>query len=342
MASLRKRSGKWYFRGVVPIRLASGEIVHERRERCLDTQSRTRALKRASDLEQHFWEQAYRPQPKSGPPFSQAALTYIETRQKSDRFITRLIEHFGDTPLDEIDQQAATEAANKLYPGWKPSSLNRAIYTPLSAIGVRGLKRPPVVANRTPIPSEDWFKTVLSAAPPKLAALVAFVTITGRRVGEAIPLGPGDVDETGTITIGRTKNGTAIAVGLPPLCRDLLMDRNGYYRRKGVGQPSERLFGYASLQSASVALRRTCERAKVPYFSFHKCGRHSFASRCLRAGKSLKWIKEAGGWESMSSMFRYLHMEETEVTRERDEMGKEWGKQFLPGEETAETKDKAE
>jgi len=257
--------------------------------------------------------------------------------------VTALIAHFKDTPLDEIDQAKATEAASKLYPGWKGSSLNRAIYTPLSAIGVRGLKRPQDSHRGTiSIPDEQWFDSVLSHGPPKLAALIVFLTLTGRRVGEAIALTEKDVDEDNRVHIGRTKTGVPVVVVLPDLCKSLLNDSRAFYRRKGVGQPSKRLFGYASLQSASVALRRTCERAGVPYYSFHKLGRHAFASRGLKAGKSLKWIKEAGGWKSMQSMFRYLHLEQSEVARDAEALGQEWAKARNLGEKLAENKDKTE
>jgi integrase len=195
-----------------------------------------------------------------------------------------------------------------------------------SAIGIRGLKRPRCDSVPTSIPDERWFDSVLRHSPPKLAALVVFLTLSGRRVGEALALTEKDIDENGNAHIGRTKTGVPVVCRLPSLCLDLLSDCDGYYARKGVGQPSKRLFGYASLQSASVALRRTCERAGVPYYSFHKCGRHSFATRGLKAGKSIKWLQIAGGWKSHKSLDRYLHLEQSEVARDVEVMGQEWGK----------------
>jgi integrase len=324
--TVRKRGRFWFARGTVPSLQASGKIVNVRVERSLRAESRKDAIAKAADIDRYYWELAYRPKPKCGPTFAEAAKTYILTKGRSDRFLTKLIEHFKDTPIDQIDQRAATDASSKLYPGWKASSLSRAVYTPLCAIGVRGLKRPSCATAPLGIPDERWFDSVIRHAPPKLAALIIFLTLTGRRVGEALALTEKDIDENGCAHICRTKTGTAVLVRVPDLCRAMLADADTYYSRRGVGQPSKRLFGYASLQSASVALRRTCERAGVPYYSFLKVGRHSFATRGLKAGKSIKWLQIAGGWKSHKSLDRYLHLEQSEVARDVEELGAEWSR----------------
>jgi integrase len=147
---------------------------------------------------------------------------------------------------------------------------------------------------------------------------VASVQNVPFRVGEALALTEKDIDADGYAHIGRTKTDTSVRVRLPDLCRDLLRD--------APRTNSNRLFGYAFLQAASVALRRTCERAGVPYFSFHKCGRHYFASWHLRRGKSTKWVQIAGGWKSAKSMDRYLHLEHSEVMDALIEDQAEWSR----------------
>lgn len=325
MATVRKRGKKFYFRGPIPSRQEDGTIRRVRHEEVLQASSRARADKEADDLARYYWDLAYGPPPKRpSVTFAKAALVYIDTKGKSDRFIDKLVEHFGDTPLDEIDQQKATEAASKLYPGWRASSLNRAIYTPLSAIGVRGLVRPQSRSAPVNVPDEKWFDAVLPACPPRLGALLIFLTLTGRRVGEAIALTEKDVDGDGCAHIGRTKTGVSVTVALPALCCDLLSrDKSG---SSIPGPKSERLFGYATVAGAHRALKRVCDKAGVIKYGFHALGRHSAATRWLKAGKSLKFVQTAGGWESMSSMARYLHLEQSEVARDVQEMGEEWGK----------------
>lgn len=330
MATIRQRGKKFYFRGTIPARQADGTIRRVRHEEVLQALSRARAEKEAADLARYYWDQAYGPPKRNTVSFAKAALVYIETKGKSDRFIDRLVEHFKDTPLDEIDQAKAVEACQRLYKGWSNASLTRSVFTPLSAIGVRGLQRPKVDLRQVRIPTEDWFDRVIAASPPRLGALIIFLTLTGRRVGEAIALTEKDVDygtSPPTVTIGRTKTGVSVVVAMPALCLDLLADRDHYYCAKGVGQPSQRLFGYASLQAAHVALRRTCERAKIPFYGFHALGRHSFATRCLKAGWSLKEVAEAGGWAGIGVVAsRYLHLEQQDVQRRVEELGAEWSK----------------
>lgn len=337
MLALRKRGKHWFARGVVPSRQSSGQIVNVTIERSLKTQSRNDAIKRAADLERYFWNLAHGYVENKGPTFAEAAVTYIKTRGKSDRFITRLIEHFGNTPLKDIGQAEAIEAADKLYPGWKQSSLNRAIWTPLSAIGVEGLQRPRSERSVSPIPNDAWFAKFIQAnPPPKLAALVFFITLTGRRVGEALALREEAIDDRGMVLIARTKTGKPVYVAVPEFCLALLRDSGGYYRRKGAGHPSKRLFGYAYITGAYLALRATCKRAGIPVYRFHVIGRHSFATRALKAGKSIKWVKEVGGWATMSSLERYLHLEQSEVQRENEALGKTWAGQFKIMENTEE------
>lgn len=319
--TIRKRGKFWYARGTVPARQADGSISRVRIEESTRTESKVRAREIASDIERYYHDLAYGRLVKRGPTFAEAAITYIQTRGRSDHFVTKLIQHFGTTPISDIDQAAAANAAFTLYPGCAPATHLRAVFTPLSAMGVQGLKRPKAESAIPDIPPDDWFDTVLSVAPPKLCALLLFVTLTGRRVGEAIGLKNGAIKD-GWVTIPKTKTGKPVHVKVPEICLEYLSAPNpkGY-----TGGGSKHLFGYHSLQSAHVALTHACKKAGVPKFGFHAAGRHSFATRALKAGKSTKWVKEAGGWDSIRSLDRYLHLEQSEVRREADLMGQHWG-----------------
>jgi integrase len=332
---LRKRGAVWHCRGTVPSRQADGKIRRVRIEQSTYAESKVRAQKVAADLERYYHDLAYGNIKERGPTFAEAAITYIQTRGKSDRFITKLIKFFGETPIADIDQAAAAGAAHQLYPSLSPATHNRAVFTPLSAIlrmagGDGHFRRPHIGDGAVAIPDDAWFEAVLPHCPPKLAALVLFLTLTGRRVGEVLALTENDIDDQGRAHIHRTKTGVPVMVAVPELCMALLRDADGYYRRKGTGQPSKRLFGYARLPAAHKALHRVCDRAGLPFYGFHAIGRHSFATRTLKSGKSIKWVKEAGGWKSLRSLERYLHLEQSEVQREREILGQEWGKRFAP------------
>ena len=47
--------------------------------------------------------------------FAEAALSYLENGGNK-RFLEKVIEHFGTTPLAKIDQDAIDEGARKIYP----------------------------------------------------------------------------------------------------------------------------------------------------------------------------------------------------------------------------------
>lgn len=80
------------------------------------------------------------------PTFLSAALIYMKAGGER-RFVGPLLEHFRETPLADIDQAAIDNAAAVLYPEASPATLNRQVYTPVSAILKRGgvefeVKRP--------------------------------------------------------------------------------------------------------------------------------------------------------------------------------------------------------
>ena len=51
----------------------------------------------------------------SAPTFLSAAIAYLEAGRRK-RYVAKLIKHFGETPLDQIDQAAIDAAAVALHP----------------------------------------------------------------------------------------------------------------------------------------------------------------------------------------------------------------------------------
>jgi integrase len=136
------------------------------------------------------------------PTFLSAALAYMEAGRRR-RYAAKLIKHFGETPLSEIDQGAIDRAAIELYPGVMPATRNTCVYTPMSAIlrhaGVeRKLRRPKGAKGRV---ITDWLRPpdafgIIAAAEqfdPELAALLMFLLYTGVRLGAALDLRRTDV-----------------------------------------------------------------------------------------------------------------------------------------------------
>lgn len=320
--AIRKRGKYWHARGTIPARQADGTIRRIRIEESLRTESKVEARKRASDFERHYHDLAYGRSVKRGPTFAEAALTYLQTRGKHDRFIPKLLKHFGETPIEEIDQEAVSSAAHVLYPGRSASTHNRAVYAPIVTIlRLSGWKpdfrRPRISRKPFSVPGDEWFDALLPHCPPRLSALIAFITLTGRRITEALEaIDNGD----GTCTIGRSKTGNPVVCSVPRLVVDLLVSG-------GVVSSHDRLFPFGDRHNVYRALRKACQRAGVPYYGTHAIGRHAFATRLLREGKSLKFVADAGGWASIKMPAQhYAHLEKSEVQDQVREVQEKWSR----------------
>ena len=327
--TIRKRGKYWHARGSVSMRQADGRIIRQRIETSTRETSKARAARVAQDLADYYHEQAYRPKPRS-ISFTEAAITYVESKNPSKRdraFAAKLVGFFGDTPIAEIDQAAVATAAHTLYSGCSGSTHNRAVFAPVTTIlrlsGVRtDLRRPKVDRRPKDIPPDTWFDALLPHCPPRLASLLVFLTLTGRRITEALEaIDNGD----GTCIIGKTKTGSAVVCRIPDLCLDFLERDNRMDRGRILRNQSNRLFGYSDRHNVYRALRAACKRAGVQYYGTHALGRHAFATRLLKAGKSLKFVADAGGWASIKMpATHYAHLEHSEVQEDVRKVGEEW------------------
>jgi hypothetical protein len=62
--------------------------------------------------------------------WAEAALSYLD-QGGSPRFLERITEHFGTTPLAKISQDAIDRGARKVYPNASDGTRNRQFYTPV-------------------------------------------------------------------------------------------------------------------------------------------------------------------------------------------------------------------
>jgi integrase len=239
--------------------------------------------------------------------FADAVIVYLN-KGKPRRFMARLLDHFKETPLPEIGQAQIDEAARVLYPSAKASTLNRQVYGPMVAVlraafraGLPGATVPMmerrVEARPTVTPADDaHIAALMPHLPEGLARLIWLMTYTGLRTGEALRVRAEDV-QGGFIHIGRTKNGSPRMVPAP----------------EGWAYPAGG-WGYGTTQGVGGALRRAHKAAGLPYRDGHELGRHAFAARFLKAGGSIKALKEAGGWRKLAVVDDvYGHLEITDI-----------------------------
>jgi integrase len=127
--------------------------------------------------------------------FLSAAITYMEAGRRK-RYVAKLIKHFGETPLDQIDQAAIDAAAIALHPNAGNATRNAAVYTPISAIlhhvGVDiKLKRPKGAKGRvvtTWLRPEDADAIITAAdqIDQEFGTLLRALLYTGLRIGEVL------------------------------------------------------------------------------------------------------------------------------------------------------------
>lgn len=311
------------------MRQADGKIAWVRIEESTRETSRARASRAAQDISDHYRDQAYRPQTKANPSFEEAALTYVKTKGSSKRdrdFIARLVEVFGETSIAEIDQALVADAAHTLYPDAKASTHMRAVYAPtISILRLSGLSpdlaRPKIERKPPKVPPEEWYEKIVPKCPPRLAALILFCTLTGRRITEALTA---ELNPDGkSVTIPKTKTGKPAVVELPDPVLAWLAAATAKERKPR----SKRLFGYENRGNVYRALRPICKRLGVKWYGTHAFGRHAFATRLLREGWSVKHVAAGGGWESPKMVLEtYGHIEHSEVGSNVKERGDKWGK----------------
>jgi integrase len=81
------------------------------------------------------------------------------------------------------------------------------------------------------------------------------------------------------------------------------------------------VFAWKDRQSVNRALKRAATRAGVEYLSTHQQGRHTFAAGLrIHAKRDLRGLMEDGGWKSIQSVMRYMHLVPGESARAIDQL----------------------
>lgn len=322
---LTKRHGSrtWYIRGTV-----RGQSIDESTK----TDSREAAeairIKRENELLNNSIFGA-----RATVTFMQAAVSHMEAGGDAT-FMQPLIDHFNDKLLFNIQQADIDEAARKLYPHWKPSSWDRAVYAPMSAVLKHGNRNKwcdyiQVVKPRYKNARIRWetpegaLKLVKNCAP-HLARLVTFLFGSGARLSEALYLSWADVDlKAGKVTFNDTKNGETRVVPISQRAIQAL-EQTPKDRRVGRvflthrGKPYKRIEGAGG--QIKSGFKRACERAGIDDFSPHDC-RHTWATWHYQTNKDVAQLMLLGGWKSASMVMRYAHADVSRLAEGVKAMG---------------------
>ena len=318
-----KQSKSWYLRGTyIGIYVDKSCRTHRRSVALSQLKQITKAIERgeyppretAADREQ--------------PNFVSAAVNYMEAGRPS-RYIAKLIKHFGETPLHEIDQAAIDEAAVALYPGVTPGTRNACVYTPLSAIlhhaGIEiKLRRPKGAKGRVItdwLTHEDAFGIVRAAdkVDAELGLLLRFLLYTGVRLGAALGLERDDVMVSEAMAWVRHQKGQPAAdVRLRDDLRDALAAHLLSHNFRRVfrfhqGGHLKHLLVRAKLAYLGLPCpaRRPKNWRPPPYrlswVNFHSF-RHTWATWMRRyGGADVQGLVATKNWRDPRSAARYSH-----------------------------------
>jgi integrase len=219
--------------------------------------------------------------------FAHAALSFVEATG-SRRFVMRVLDHFGTTPLPLIGQEAIDNAASKLYPKASNATRNRQVYTPVSAILQHAARkgwcaRPVFTRPKMSKVAIRWLKydeaeRLIAACSTHLRPLVITLLYTGARIGEVLWLDWSDVDlERRHVTFPKTKNGEARGVTLRirvVAALASLPGRDGPVFRTPNGEPYARPApgndeDISAGSRIKTAFAGACRRAGIEHFTPH-------------------------------------------------------------------------
>jgi integrase len=249
---------------------------------------------------------------KGEATFASAAMSYMNAGGDR-RFLKRLLEHFGDKPLKEIDQAAIDHAAVGIYPVASVATRNRQVYTPVSAVlrhvGARLDLRRPIGAMGGRSTAWLWPEQAeaIFAEAEKLdkefAALLILLCYTGLRLSEALNLTWDNVRlADGYAYVPDTKSEEPRAVFLPPVAVAAMGNLGGGERGAA--------FRFTKSGHLYSLLKVAAFRAGVdlPERSAFHVFRHTYATWMRRyAGADSTALIATGAWKDRKSVDRYTH-----------------------------------
>lgn len=263
-----------------------------------------------------------------GMSFAEAMTAYLDGGG-SPRFLDRILEHFQEKSLGEIDNVAMARAANAIYPGRAPATIRRHLYVPVSAIinFVKDdkLRAPKGGGARTmfvmPSLADAIIQAALTQPSPWLAALITFWFGQGTRAGETFAIdGRDDIDLSGRWAMLRDpKNSHERRVTLQPRVVAALsllpnIGKPGPLFRRFDGKAFTEKVGRGGQVRTAFANAVQGGGGDPKVITPHVC-RHSWATWFYSQTKDALRLKEEGGWLSNEHQ-RYVKLGTAEIGAE--------------------------
>ena len=268
--------------------------------------------------------------------FAEAALTYLEAGGEA-RFVAPLLLHFGEkTRLIDIDHEAINRAAESLYAGLEPATINRQLITPISAIynlavddghvTPRRFRRRPEPKGKTRWLTPAEADRLIGCCEPHLLPIVAFLLGSGVRTSEALGLRVENLhlDTRQALILPETsKGGSYRMVEFPERSRRLIAAcrpaEAGAVFRTPKGAAYKLRTGSGGQIEAAFTKARTEARlgADVTPHTL----RHTWATWFYAATRDFVRLMDLGGWTKPSTAMRYTKLAPRDLPAELEAHG---------------------
>ncbi|MCO5144603.1 MAG: tyrosine-type recombinase/integrase [Aquamicrobium sp.] len=265
--------------------------------------------------------------------FARAMTAYLDNG-RDPRFLDRLLEHFQDIALGDIDNAAMSRAANSIYPGRAAATIRRQLYVPVNAIinfvKDEKLRAPKGGGARTmfvmPALADKIIQASTAQPSPWLPALITFLFGQGARAGETFAIdGRDDIDLAGRWAMLRdTKNSHERRVTLQPRVIAALsllpnIGEPGPLFRRFDGKPFAEKAGRGGQVRTAFATAVRSGGGDPGIITPHVC-RHSWATWFYAQTRDPLRLKEEGGWLS-NEWQRYVKLGTPEIGEEAAKKG---------------------
>jgi integrase len=250
--------------------------------------------------------------------FLECAVSHMKNGGEA-KHVQPLLNYFKGRKLSSIGQADIDAAAHALHPTAMPSTRDRTVYAPMSAILRHGAKRqwcdfiildrPKYNNARVRWLTFDEADRLVASCADHLKPLVIFLFSTGARLSEALYLQWADVDvKRKQVNFTDTKNGESRGVPLSDKVLAILLalpNRVGPVFLTNTGKAyASRGDGGGQIKTAFYGAVR---RAGLNDFTPHDC-RHTWATWHYAANRDLAQLQKLGGWKSHEMVLRYAHV----------------------------------
>jgi integrase len=315
------------------------------KDRSLKTRSREQAQAIKESIERKLFEQIVHGK-RPASTFAELAVDYMKSGRDLGRQSEAIILDLAEKKLDEITPADCDRIAANIYPGAKPSTVNRWIISPISAImnWAAASDRAPKRSwprRRERQAATDWrrpaeMEKIIAAIPsPQARALVASHLGCGLRASESVfmdgrefapdltllrVLGTVRPEDTAALEKGYqgTKGFYDRTVRIPPRARMFMAP----VVNTGPGRAfvNSRGMPWADRNALNKTLRRACVKAGVAEMGPHAL-RHTWATWHNAVHGDLIRLMAEGGWTDLSLVQRYAHATDDALKHEVLDLG---------------------